>query len=426
MPYTSEIAPAAGATTIGAAASGVGLPLALGLKLWSASKKARQKRAEANAQVAAAGGNPNPAFPGRDQYGRAQVENPDNPGFDMAGWPMTYAEGPGSGPNTNPIGAVTTVADIAAGSIPRIRLRPGSVPTEVDNQEALGRQAPIQTPAPTDDTMPTTNQQSLVSSILPTAISAGISILGGYLQSRAASRAATTQADSAERAAEINREAGREALAFNREALAQQQANQQPWVDAGTGSLRTIGDMVKDPGYGFTQTFKAPTPKEAMMDPGIQFQLQQGSRALEASLKAKGLSLSGKAVKEINELAQGIAGQGYQNVYNRSKGEFDTAYNLFANERASRLNPLLSMAGLGQTSVGQLNSAIGNAGSNAANITLGTAANVTDQQTSAAASRASGYAAGGNIWGNTLGNIGNTIQDTITLRELMKRFPVTA
>ena len=213
-------------------------------------------------------------------------------------------------------------------------------------------------------------------------------------------------------------------LQFNREALAQQQQNIQPWLNAGTGALNTIGQMVNDPGFNFTQEFKPPTQEEIASDPMIQFQLDRGQKQLDAYLRSKGLSMSGKAIKEINEFAQGVASQSSQRVFQNKLTEYETAYNRFANERSARLNPLMSIAGLGQTSVGQLNSAQQNAANTAGDITLGTAARTADATTSAAASRASGYAAGGNIWGNVLGNVGNQILDSATMRDLMRRLPI--
>src|SRR3990167_10838061 len=91
----ASIAPGVGATTIGSVASAAALPISLiplGIQL---ARRARQKRAEANAQIAAAGGNPNPAFPGYDQYGNPQVENLNSPGFDMAGFEYTSPSGRG-------------------------------------------------------------------------------------------------------------------------------------------------------------------------------------------------------------------------------------------------------------------------------------------------------------------------------------------
>src|SRR3990167_358498 len=134
----SSIAPGVGATTIGSVASAAALPISLiplGIQL---ARRARQKRAEANAQIAAAGGNPNPAFPGYDQYGNPQVENPNNPGFDMAGFPLSYTQGPGSGPMTNPTtgGVGRTVAEIAAGAL-------GSIPAPGPNEGQLPPNAPL-------------------------------------------------------------------------------------------------------------------------------------------------------------------------------------------------------------------------------------------------------------------------------------------
>ena len=71
-----------------------------------------------------------------------------------------------------------------------------------------------------------------------------------------------------------------------------------------------------------------------------------------------------------------------------------------------------------------MNGDMGQAGATSANITLGTARDIGEQQTSAAAARASGYASRGNILGGTLSNIGGTILDQFTLNDLLKRVPI--
>lgn len=288
-----------------------------------------------------------------------------------------------------------------------------------------------------------TANQSLLSRILPSAISSGTSLLSGVLGSRAATKAANVQAGASEaaagqisaagtRAAELQAQTARESLQFNREALAQQQANQQPWIDAGSGALRTIGQITSNPGFSWNRTFKAPTAEEAMQDPGIQYQLQQGQRALEAYERANGTLLSGKAVKEINQQAQGIASTGYQNVFNRDLTGYNTDYNTFAQERGAQLNPQLALAGLGQTTVGQVNANIGQAASqnatiaggaanNIGNIDTSTAASVANQNTNASAARASGYVGSGNSWLNSLGQIGSNLVNTQTIQQLLQR-----
>lgn len=243
---------------------------------------------------------------------------------------------------------------------------------------------------------------SLLSRLLPQLISGGTSLIGGVIASRAANNAAQVQADAATQAAETMRLAGQDAIGFNREVLQQQQENLQPWLDAGTGALTSIGDMLKDP-------FKLPTMEEAMQDPGIQFALDRGTKAVEASLRSKGLSSSGKAQKELTEFAQGTASQGYDQVVNRR-----------LTERQANLNPLFSLAGLGQDSTNSLNTALGTAGGRNADLTVNTAANVANQQTNAAAARASGIASSGNIYGSTVGGIGSNILQQQILDQLLR------
>lgn len=271
------------------------------------------------------------------------------------------------------------------------------------------------------DTGGNTANSSLLSRILPTAISSGTSLLSGVLGSRAASKAAGVQVDADLEAARLAAQTGAASLQFNRDALAQQQRNQQPWIDAGGGALRTIGSITSDPGFSWNRTFTAPTEDEAMQDPGIQFQLKQGQRALEAYERANGTLLSGKAAKEINEFAQGVASTGYDKVFGRKLTGFNTDYNTFANERAAKLNPQLALAGLGQTSTAQLNTDVGQNANANATIGMTTAGQVANQTTAAANSRASGYIGGANSWLSSLGQIGNNLMSAQTIQQLMQR-----
>jgi hypothetical protein len=195
--------------------------------------------------------------------------------------------------------------------------------------------------------------------------------------------------------------------------------------------------MINSPGFSWNQTFTPPTTEQAMADPGTQFQLQLGEEALQAYERANGSLYSGKAAKDINTFAQGLASTKYNEAFNRALQSYGTNYGTFAQERAAKLNPYLSLAGLGQTTAGQLNTEAGNlanlttntgmtAARDIGNITTGTAAGVAGAQTSAAAARASGYAAGGNIWGGTLANIGNNFLNQATLNQILSRIPANA
>lgn len=70
---------------------------------------------------------------------------------------------------------------------------------------------------------------------------------------------------------------------------------------------------------------KAIDPYEKMLyggydmkeSPAAQYQLEQGTKALNRSLAARGLSGSGNAAQRLTELSSGIAASDYQNQYNR-------------------------------------------------------------------------------------------------------------
>lgn len=277
---------------------------------------------------------------------------------------------------------------------------------------------------------------SLFSKLFPSLVSSGTSLLSGALGANAAGKAATEQSNAAIEAARIQAEAGTKAselqaktaaetLAFNRETVAQQQRNIQPWIDSGAGALKTIGEITSAPGYSWNQTYKNPTLEEAMASPELQFQMQQGQKALEAYQRSTGTHLSGAAAKEIEQFGQGVASQNYGNVAARNLQAYSTNYQSFMNERTAQLNPQLALAGLGQTSTGELNSNLGQtanlnantsmtAAGNIGNIGLTTAANVGNLQTSAAAARASGYVGSANSWLNSLKNVGNIFNEYLT------------
>lgn len=73
-------------------------------------------------------------------------------------------------------------------------------------------------------------------------------LLGSSKAAGASERAAELQAKSAERAAELEAQTAREALAFQREQWGQTQANQAPWLRAGSASLDRLSGLMGLPG----------------------------------------------------------------------------------------------------------------------------------------------------------------------------------
>ena len=122
-------------------------------------------------------------------------------------------------------------------------------------------------------------------------------------------------------------------------------------------------------------------------------------KALERGAAARGGLLSGATLKGIQRFGQDLASQEYTNAFNR-----------YQTERAARLQPLQSLAGVGQTTAQQ----IGQAGMQAAQ-------NIGETQMSGAAARASGYVGGANALNQGLGTYLNYQQGQNMLNAMQRR-----
>lgn len=221
-----------------------------------------------------------------------------------------------------------------------------------------------------------------------TAIGIGTGIAGTAVSGVEANKAANTQANAANQAAQLQAKSAADALAFEKQQYATQQANQAPWLASGTQALGQLQSMpsFQGPGADFTQ------------DPGYQFRVAQGLKAIQNSAAARGGALSGGTLKGITDYSSGAASQEYNNAFNRSLSTYQT-----------NQNALLSRAGLGQNATQQL----GQAGTAAAGQVAGTTLTAGEQQAqdlqNAAAATASGYAATGNVAAEIPGQVNNTL-----------------
>jgi len=191
-------------------------------------------------------------------------------------------------------------------------------------------------------------------------ITGGGALLGGYMSSQAAKKGAQIQADAAQRSADLQKQM-----------FDTQNAQQAPYRQTGYNALNQIGQLgsgtygmydatgnVTGQGQGsgyLTQQF-GPEQFAAGMDPGYAFRLAQGQRQLAAQQNAAGGLIGGNALTGMQDYTQGQASQEYGNAFNR-----------FNTQRSNIYNTLASMAGLGQTSLGQTTGASVNAGSNIGN-----------------------------------------------------------
>lgn len=202
----------------------------------------------------------------------------------------------------------------------------------------------------------------------------GSAVIGGI----SANKAAGKQADAANKAA-----------ALQKDQFDKQVELQEPFRQAGlTGQnrLMEILGLAGDPNaQGYGSAMRDFGMQDFQADPGYQFRQQQGQQGLERSAAARGGLLSGAAMKDAMRFGQGLASDEYANAFNR-----------FQTNRSNKLNPLQSLAGVGQTSTNQISQAAGNYATNAGNAMMG-----------GADARASGYLMQGRIGSNLVNQLGS-------------------
>jgi hypothetical protein len=154
---------------------------------------------------------------------------------------------------------------------------------------------------------------------------------------------ASKQADAMSDASRMSAQSSREALDLQRRVYEEAVARQQPFYEAGREALNKLIPLSEYQKFGMDQ-FQA--------DPGYAFRLSEGQKALERSAAARGGLMSGATGKALTRYGQEAGSQEYMNAFNR-----------YQTERAARLNPLQSLAGVGQTSA----NTVGGYGQNYAN-----------------------------------------------------------
>jgi hypothetical protein len=169
-------------------------------------------------------------------------------------------------------------------------------------------------------------------------IPAAAALIGSSMSSRAAKSAAQTSAQSADRATELQQRMYEESV-----------ARQQPFLETGTEMFNRLAALQR--GGPEAQNF-------LQMDPGYQFRLSEGLKALDRQAAARGGLISGGALKAAQRYGQDLGSQ-----------EFGAAYNRLAS--MANVGPQAAgvMSNLGQnyaTNVGNIYQQQGNTAANAA------------------------------------------------------------
>jgi hypothetical protein len=166
-----------------------------------------------------------------------------------------------------------------------------------------------------------------------------------YLTPAAIAGSALLGTISSSQAAKAQQQAAQQQAATNLQIFNQQKELQAPWQKAGEAALNKLLPLSMNyTPFGMNQF---------QQDPGYGFRLTEGMKALDRTAAARGGLLSGSTLKGAQRYGQDLASQEYQNAFNR-----------YQTERAAQLNPLQSLAGLGQSAAGTLTNAAGTYGAN--------------------------------------------------------------
>jgi hypothetical protein len=232
----------------------------------------------------------------------------------------------------------------------------------------------------------------------------GIPATGAVASLLAGANASSASKD----AAQAQEQAAQAAIAEQRRQFDVTQANNAPFLATGTAANARLSQLLGTaPGYtgsdagSLTKPF---TSEDLNADPvynsGLQFGLDQGTKAINARAIAGGNYDSGATLKALTQ---------FGNDYGSTKA--NDAFNRFQTTQGNTFNRLSGVSGTGQTAVGQ----VAAAGQNATN-------NISGLLTDQGSARSAGIVGGANAVTGAAGNINslaNNFSSNATLQALL-------
>lgn len=158
------------------------------------------------------------------------------------------------------------------------------------------------------------------------AIGAGLNIVSGLMGSSSAKKAAQEQ-----------QRRMQQAMGVQQNVYDQARADNSPYARLGEFGTNALLDSLRS--GDMTRRF---TAADMYDDPGYQFRLDEGKKALQADLSARGARYGGTALKALERYAQGYASD-----------EYGKAYGRFTNDQDRGFSKLMGVTGVGENAVGR-------------------------------------------------------------------------
>jgi hypothetical protein len=227
-------------------------------------------------------------------------------------------------------------------------------------------------------------------------ISAGTSIAGGLIGKSASKTAAGQQTAAIEKGVNLLGSAKDESLGTNHNDIVQQKSLLAPEVNLANHSIYQLVHGL-EPGAEFHDNGSITPAQILAQNPGYQFQIDQGTQAIQKAAAAQGTGVTGGELKDLAGFVQGNAQNAYQQAF--------TNYNTTNNQNFARM---LSAAGVGEAAKSTENQDIQNYTANDIGVRTGTAQNQAQALSAEGTAQAAGTLGGANAINGMLGGLGGT------------------
>lgn len=225
----------------------------------------------------------------------------------------------------------------------------------------------------------------------------GSSIAGGVMQGNAAHDAANAQVTAAQQAQQLEQKNQQAGIDFQTNEWSGQKAAEQPYQQLGSTAANAYTNLLNHP-------FTAPTLAEAEATPGYQFNLDQGTQAINEHAAATGNLNSGNTGVALQKFGQGLATTTYQQAYQNAQNQYTT-----------NLNAAGQGVNTGLTSTAQLGQFGQSAANNLSNLYLSGGQQQASQLNNQGAAKAAGYVGAANAYSNMFNGITNSIDGGLAM-----------
>src|SRR5581483_1138506 len=257
-----------------------------------------------------------------------------------------------------------------------------------------------------------------VAAAIPAIVGGVTSVVGGLQGRSAAKNAAAAQQAAAGRAGQTFTTAGERAITGVNEGVTN--ANQaletaytrgtealSPYQQAGAEALTSLRSLLA-PGGDLSRTFTAADMKA--YDPGYQFRLDEGNKAVQRSAAAGGGALGGATLKALTRYAQGAASSEYANAFDRFMRGQQQRYTMLSGLAGSGQNAATNLADLAASTGARTSGNIMGGAQLAGGFGMDAARGLAEAQMGAGNAQAAGHVGSANAWNGMLSGLAGSAQ----------------